>query len=54
MHEVTVRLTFAVSAEKARRVLEAWWADKERRKLAMRERRRLRPVVVADVSRGTS
>ena len=40
MHEVLVRgLSFAVSAEKARVVLERWWKEKERRKAYMRVRR---------------
>lgn len=39
-YSVTVTgLSFPVSVEKARRVLEAWRADCERRKVQMRERR---------------
>jgi hypothetical protein len=37
--EVKVEVSFPISSEKARRVLEAWHADKERRRLQMRERR---------------
>lgn len=36
-HEVVVRLSFPVSAEKARQVLERWWAQKAARKSYMRE-----------------
>ena len=35
-YEVVVRLSFPVSAEKARVVLERWKVEKERRKVAMR------------------
>ena len=41
--EVVVKLPFAVSAEKAGRVLRAWWAQKERRRLDMRKRREKNP-----------
>jgi hypothetical protein len=42
-HEVVVRLPFAVSAEKAAKVLRAWWAAKEKRRLDMRRRRAKNP-----------
>lgn len=37
MHEVKVVLSFPVSAEKARQVLERWWAQKAGRKEYMRK-----------------
>ena len=37
MHEVRVVLSFPLSAEKARQVLERWWAQKGKRKSYMRE-----------------
>ena len=53
MHEVLVKgLSFAVSAEKARVVLERWWREKERRKAYMRVRRR--GSMKAAVPRGAS
>lgn len=50
-YEVLVKVSFPVSAEKARRVLERWWAFKEKRKAYMRARRlgRMKP---RGVSRG--
>ena len=39
MSQVTVVVSFPISSEKARKVLEAWNADRERRKKQMRERR---------------
>jgi hypothetical protein len=41
--EVVVKLPFAVSAEKAAKVLRAWWAAKEKRRLDMRRRRAKNP-----------
>lgn len=54
MYEVTVTLTFAVSAEKARVVLERWNEAKGKRKAYMRLLRAGKVGRRAQVSRGTS